>query len=799
MQSVWQDFRFGLRMLSKRPAFLIVSVMTLGLGIGANTAIFSVVNSVLLRPLAYPEPERLVAFRYNESMLDLDDVRAQTSTLEALGGITQMALDYTGGGEPVQAMSGLVTADFFGLLGARAQLGRLIAPEENRFGAERLVVLGHRFWQSQFGGDPGVVGRAIDLSGESYTIVGVMSESFRPPRETPDLFVSLPVGYPVAARERGVHFLRTYARLKSGVTIAQAQAEMAVIDRRLAEAHPALNRTRQTVLFPLQDRLVSASRDALWILFGAVGCVLLVACANFANLLLARAASREQELTIRAALGAGRARIMRQLLTESVTIALLGGAAGLVLALWGLDLLVALKPQNLPRFDEISIDGRVLAFTFAVAIATGLIFGLIPAWQSTRMDVTGALKEGGRSSTAGTGRRRLRSALVVIELALAVVLLAGAGLLIRSLWELRRIAPGFDPANVVSMRIELPESRYGEIPRQTEYRERVIAAINTLPGVEAAMISEVPLSGNWLDHDFIIDGRPPMEPGTEPSLQSRSVMGDYLKVMRIPLLAGRDLTPDDRAGRPMVGVVNEAMVREHFPNEDPIGKRVRWVRSSGPPQWIEIVGVAADVKHFGLAQPDLPAIYWPYAQSVQPWKRWMQIVARTQSRPEQTTAAIKRQIWSVDPMIPLTRVETMDQTMSASYAERQFNMLLLGIFAGVALLLAGVGIYGVMSYAVEQRTHEIGIRLALGARRADVLRLVLGQGAALIGGGLALGVAAAAGLVRMMRSLLYATSPYDPWTFAGVVALLAAVALLACYVPARRATRVDPIIALRYE
>ncbi|MBX3277645.1 MAG: ABC transporter permease [Acidobacteria bacterium] len=799
MQSVWQDFRFGLRMLSKRPAFLIVSVMTLGLGIGANTAIFSVVNSVLLRPLAYPEPERLVAFRYNESMLDLDDVRAQTSTLEALGGITQMALDYTGGGEPVQAMSGLVTADFFGLLGARAQLGRLIAPEENRFGAERLVVLGHRFWQSQFGGDPGVVGRAIDLSGESYTIVGVMSESFRPPRETPDLFVSLPVGYPVAARERGVHFLRTYARLKSGVTIAQAQAEMAVIDRQLAEAHPALNRMRQTVLFPLQDRLVSASRDALWILFGAVGCVLLVACANFANLLLARAASREQELTIRAALGAGRARIMRQLLTESVTIALLGGAAGLVLALWGLDLLVALKPQNLPRFDEISIDGRVLAFTFAVAIATGLIFGLIPAWQSTRMDVTGALKEGGRSSTAGTGRRRLRSALVVIELALAVVLLAGAGLLIRSLWELRRIAPGFDPANVVSMRIELPESRYGEIPRQTEYRERVIAAINTLPGVEAAMISEVPLSGNWLDHDFIIDGRPPMEPGTEPSLQSRSVMGDYLKVMRIPLLAGRDLTPDDRAGRPMVGVVNEAMVREHFPDEDPIGKRVRWVRSSGPPQWLEIVGVAADVKHFGLAQPDLPAIYWPYAQSVQPWKRWMQIVARTQSRPEQTTAAIKRQIWSVDPMIPLTRVETMDQTMSASYAERQFNMLLLGIFAGVALLLAGVGIYGVMSYAVEQRTHEIGIRLALGARRADVLRLVLGQGAALIGGGLALGVAAAAGLVRMMRSLLYATSPYDPWTFAGVVALLAAVALLACYVPARRATRVDPIIALRYE
>lgn len=799
MQSVWQDFRFGLRMLSKRPAFLIVSVMTLALGIGANTAIFSVVNSVLLRPLAYPEPERLVAFRYNESMLDLDDVRAQTSTLEALGGITQMALDYTGGGEPVQAMSGLVTADFFGLLGARAQLGRLIAPEENRFGAERLVVLGHRFWQSQFGGDPGVVGRAIDLSGESYTIVGVMSESFRPPRETPDLFVSLPVGYPVAARERGVHFLRTYARLKSGVTIAQAQAEMAVIDGQLAEAHPALNRMRQTVLFPLQDRLVSASRDALWILFGAVGCVLLVACANFANLLLARAASREQELTIRAALGAGRARIMRQLLTESVTIALLGGAAGLVLALWGLDLLVALKPQNLPRLDEISIDGRVLAFTFAVAIATGLIFGLIPAWQSTRMDVTGDLKEGGRSSTAGTGRRRLRSALVVIELALAVVLLAGAGLLIRSLWELRRIAPGFDPANVVSMRIELPESRYREIPRQTEYRERVIAAINTLPGVEAAMISEVPLSGNWLDHDFIIDGRPPMEPGTEPSLQSRSIMGDYLKVMRIPLLAGRDLTPDDRAGRPMVGVVNEAMVREHFPDEDPIGKRVRWVRSSGPPQWIEIVGVAADVKHFGLAQPDLPAIYWPYAQSVQPWKRWMQIVARTQSRPEQTTAAIKRQIWSVDPMIPLTRVETMDQTMSASYAERQFNMLLLGIFAGVALLLAGVGIYGVMSYAVEQRTHEIGIRLALGARRADVLRLVLGQGAALIGGGLALGVAAAAGLVRLMRSLLYATSPYDPWTFAGVVALLAAVALLACYVPARRATRVDPMIALRYE
>jgi putative ABC transport system permease protein len=799
MDSFWQDLRFGLRTLVKRPAFLIIAVLTLALGIGANTAIFSVVNAVLFRPLPYEDPARLVAFRYNESLPDVEDVKALMTTFEMIGGITQMPLDYTGRGEPLQVMSAPVSADFFRTLGVRPALGRLITPEENRFGGEQITVLSHRFWLSQFGGDPKIIGRTIELSNQGYTIVGVTAADFRPPHHNPDLYVALPVLLPDAARARGVHFLRAYARLKSGVTLAAAQAEMATIDRRLAEIDPAQNRNRRTVLMPLLEQVVGESRRGLLLLFGAVGMVLLVACANFANLLLARTSARESELIIRSALGAGRRRIIQQLLVESLIIAIIGGVAGLMLAIWGLDLLVALKPANLPRLDEIGISGQVLGFTLGISVLTGLIFGLIPAWQASRTELTAALKEGGRSSSAGAARGRLRSALVVIELALAVVLLAGAGLLIKSIWELRRIAPGFDPQNIMTMRIDLPESRYRQIPQQTTYREQMLAAIRTIPGIEAALVSEVPLSGEWLDHDFVIEGRPPLQPGEEPSLLSRSIVGDYLQLMRIPLLSGRYLTPDDRAGRPLVGIINEAAVRQHFPNENPVGKRVRWARSSGAPEWIEIVGVAADVKHFGLDQPDLPAIYWPYAQSVQPWKRWTQVVVRTTGAPEASLAEIKRQIWSVDPLVPVARIETMKDLMADSYTERSFHMLLLALFAGLALLLAGVGIYGVMSYAVGQRTREIGIRLALGASRRDVLQLVMRQGITLTAVGLGLGLAASAALVRLMRTLLFGVSAYDPLTFAGVTLLLAAVAFLACYLPARRAMKVDPMIALRYE
>ena len=797
MEIFRQDIRYAVRTLIKNPGFLAVAVVTLALGIGANTAIFSVVNAVLLRPLPYPEPDRLITFRGNQSFLDLEDLRAQTQTLDSTSGITQLALDFTGGAEPVQALGGLVTPDFFKVLGAQPALGRVIEPGENRFGGERLVVLGHKFWQQQLHSDPGVVGRQIPLSGLSYTVIGVMPSGFRPPREDPDLYVSLTVAYPLGAQFRGVHFLQTYARLKPNVELAQAQTEMATIDRRLAEIDPGENKTRRTVLLPLHERIVGETRRSLLILFGAVGLVLLVACSNFANLLLARAAAREQEIVIRAALGAGRRRIIRQLLTESVVVALLGGIAGTVLALWGIELLVALKPEDLPRLEGVRIDGWVLTFTLGVSLLTGIVFGLIPAWQASRVNVAGALKESGRSATAGAARQRMRSVLVVAELAMAMVLLAGAGLLIRSLWQLRTVASGFDAKNVMTMRIELPESRYREVPGQTQYRERVLEAINSIAGVEAAMVSEVPLGGNALSHDFLIEGRPPIALGDEPSLYSRSVMGDYFGVMRIPLITGRDFTQQDRVGQPLVGIANTSMVREYFPNENPLGKRIRWARVTGAPQWIEIVGVAGDVKHFGLDQPEQPALYWPYAQSLQPWKRWMQIVVRTASSSPAMTAAIKKQIWTVDQQVPITGVSTMSEVMAESYAARRFSMLLLSIFAAVAMALAAVGIYGVTSYAVSQRTHEIGIRMALGAQAGDVLRLIVRQGLTVIGAGLIVGIAASLALTRLMMALLYQVTPSDPITFGCIAALLGVVAFFACYLPARRATRVDPMEALR--
>jgi putative ABC transport system permease protein len=797
MEQLRLDLRYAVRSFIKNPGFLSVAVVTLALGIGANTAIFSIVNAVLLQPLPYPEPERLAGFRSNESFLDLLDVQAQTATFESLAGVALAPMDFTGGAEPVQAMVGLTTPNFFRTLGARAELGRLIEPNESTAGSERLVVLSNKFWKEQVNSDQNVIGRQMPFGGDSYTVVGVLPTSFRPPREAPDAFVSLAVGYPAAAQARGVHFLRAYGRLKPGVSLAQARAEMGVIDQRLAAANPADSKNRRTVLVPLQERVVGQSRETLLILFGAVGLVLLVACANFANLLLSRAAVREQEMVVRAALGARKWRMMRQLLTESVAIALLGGAVGMVLAVWGLDLLVSLQPANLPRLEEIRLDPWVFTFTFGVSLMTGIVFGLAPAWQAARVDVASALKEGGRSATSGAARQRVRSIIVVAEIAMAMILLVGAGLLIRSLWQLRNVAPGFDGENVVSMKIDLPERGYREIPLQTRYREQILSKLNSVPGLEAAIISEVPLSGSALDHDFLIEGRPPITPGDEPSLFSRSVMGNYFGVMRIPLRAGRDFNAGDNEGRPLVGIVNEEMVRTYFPNESPIGKRVRWARATGAPEWIEIVGVAADVKHFGLDQAEAPALYWPYSQSRQPWKRWSQVVVRTISAPEAMIQTIKKQIWSVDPKVSINNLNTMSSLTASSYAARRLNMILLALFSAIALTLAAVGIYGVMSYAVSQRTHEIGIRMALGAQASDVLRLIGRQGVMLVGIGIVIGTGGALVLTRVMAGLLYRVSAGDPRTFIGIILLVTIVAFLACYLPARRATRVDPMEALR--
>ena len=798
METLLKDIRYGLRSLLKRPAFTVIAVITLALGIGVNTAIFSVINAVLLRPLAFQEPARLVTFRSNQSAPDLADVEAQSRTFSKLGGEVRQALDYSAGNEPVQIQNGHVTGGFFETLGVQAERGRFITPDDDKLGGPYVVVLSHALWLRQFGGDQQILGKTIPLSGNVYTIIGVMPAGFASPRDNIESWTPVHVSNALAAKFRGVHFLRTYGRLAPGVSIEQARSEMQVIDKSLAAQYPENNKNRSTVLVPLHERIVGESRTPLLVLFAAVSLVLLIACANFANLLLARSAEREREFVIRAALGAGRWRLIRQLLTESVLVSLAGGAFAVLLAIWATSLLVALKPENLPRLQEIGVDTRVLAFTFGLSLFTGVIFGLLPAWTAAHGGVSEGLKEGGRSATAGSARQRLRSVFVVGELAVALILLVGAGLLIKTFWKLRSVEPGFNPDHLLTMRVELPEARYKEIDKQTRFRTQTLAGINSLPGVQAAMISELPLSGEWLNHDFVIEGRPPIAPGDEPSVQTRSVMGEYFQALQMSFRAGRNFGPQDFDPQaPRVGVVNDALVREYFPNEDPLGKRVRWARDQEV-RWMTIIGVVGDVKHFGLDLPELPALYSPYPQA-DPWKRWMTFVVRTKSDPAAMAQAVKQQIWKADSQLPVTKVQTMSEVAAGSFAARRFNMLLLAIFAGLALVLAAVGIYGVMSYAVTQRTQEIGIRMALGARAIDVLKLIIRNGLSLTLVGVIIGLGGALALTRLLRTLLFGVSPTDALTFATVSVVLIFVALLACYLPARRATKVDPLVALRYE
>jgi len=799
METLIKDIRYGIRSLLKRPAFTAVAVITLALGIGANTAIFSVINAVLLRPLAYDQPQQLVTFRSNQSALDLADVSAATHTLSKLGGEVLSPLDYTAGAEPIQFQIGQVTGGYFETLGIKPERGRYLTPDDDKNGGPFVVVLSNALWRRQFGGDEQIIGKAIPLSGNVYTIVGVMPAGFNSPRDSAaEAWTPVHISNPVAANFRGVHFLRTYGRLVPGTTIEQARSEMRLIDQQLSTQYPADNKNRSTALIPLQERVVGESRNALLVLFAAVSLVLLIACANFANLLLARAAERGREIVIRTALGAGRWRLIRQLLTESVLISLAGGAVGVVIAWWGTSLLVALKPENLPRLQEIGVDARVFAFTFGLSLSTGVIFGLLPAWTASRAGVSESLKEGGRSATAGGTHQRVRNTFVVVELAIALVLLVGAGLLIKTFWKLRNVEPGFNSDHLLTMRVELPEARYKDVAPQTRFRAQALQEINSLPGVQAAMISELPLSGDSLNHDFVIEGRPPIAPGDEPSLETRSIMGDYFHTMQIPLRRGRDFGPQDFDEKaPLVGIANDEMVRQYFPNEDPLGKRVRWVRNPTV-EWITIVGVVGDVKHFGLDLPEQPGLYSPYTQ-INPWKRWMTFAVRTQSDPAAMGQAVKQKIWKVDPQLPITKVFTMGEVSAASFAARRFNMLLLTLFSGLALILAAVGVYGVMSYAVTQRTQEIGIRMALGAQVSDVMNLVMKSGLVLALIGVGVGLGGAFALTRLMTSLLFAVEPTDKVTFAIVSICLLVTALIACYIPARRAAKVDPLVALRYE
>jgi predicted permease len=794
-----QDIRFALRTLRKSRGLTAVAVLTLALGVGANTAVFSVINGVLLSPLPYKNPKQLVVMKENDSLPNVMDIQRQVCAFSQGGGINVERMDYTGGTEPVQVRVGLINAGFLETLGVQPMLGRIISPGEDVQGGPRLAMASNHFWQNYLGSDPHAVGNTIHLGGNSYTVIGVMPASFAPPAEHADVFVSLWVGSPGAAADRGVHFMHTYWRLKAGVTLAQAQTDMAAIDRRLAERYPAEEKERKRQLVSLHEWLVGDVRSALLVLFGAVGLVLLIACANFASLLMVRALAERQELVIRAALGAGRGRLIRKALTESVLLSVLGGAAGLLFAQWGTSMLLALKPEKLARLSGIHMDTGVLLFVLVVSVLTGIVFGMVPVWIAARADVAEALKESGRSTTASRMGHSIREILVTSELAVALVLLVGAGLLIKGFLRLRSMNPGFNSANVMTMYLQLPTTRYGEIPKQTQFRRELLTRLNFLPGVQAAMVTDIPLGGNYVDHRFVIDGRPPVAVGGEPEVQTLSVMGNYFRVMQIALRAGREFTPLDREGQPLVAIVNEEMVREFFPHEDPIGVRIRWAGDTGLPRWMTVIGVVGDVKHSGLNQPTDPAVYTPFSQSDEAWRRFMTLAIRARDASPGLVEEVKRQIWSLDAQIPVGDVHAMDELIAVSLAQQRFNMLLLGLFAALALILAAVGIYGAMAYAANLRTHEIGIRTALGAQRRDVLRLVMRDGAKIALFGIASGIAGALALTHLMASLLFEVKPTDPATFAGVAILLAFVVLAACYIPARRAMRVDPMVALRYE
>jgi putative ABC transport system permease protein len=799
VETLVQDLHYSARTLLHAPAFTACAVLTLALGIGANTAIFSVVNQVLLNPLPYPNPQQLLAARHNDSLPNLEDIQRQTHSFASSGGINVEPMDFSGNCEPARVHGAWVDAGLFATLGVQPMLGRLISADEDVKGGPRNVVVSYPFWRDFLGRDPHVLGKAIRLSDNSYTVIGVMPKDFTLPKELADVFVSLWVGYPDAAAERDVHFMHTYWRLKPGVPLVQAQADIAQVDHRLAEEFPDTERERGTVLMPLHEWLVGDVRPALLILFGAVGLVLLIACSNFAMLLMARAVTRQRELMIRASLGARNGRLIRQRLTESTLLALVGGAAGLMAAKAGTTLLLALRPAELRRLDAIPMDVRVFVFVFAISLLTGLLFGLLPAWSASRGDMAEALRENARTTATGVSRSPLRSFLVTAELALALILLAGAGLLIKGFLRLRSVDPGFNPANVITMYLQLPGTRYPQIPLQTNFRRELLERINSFPGVEAAMITDLPLAGNYVGHRVVIDGRPTPAVGAEPEVQTLSVMGEYFGVMQIPIRIGRDFSVMDREQQPRVAIVNEEFVRELLPGQNPIGTRIDWARSNEPHEWMMIVGVAGDVKHSGLNQPVDPAVYAPFSQNDEAWRKFMTLVIRTRVPAAGLVEDVKKQVWSLDSQIPVSGIQSMDDLLAVSVAQERFNMLLLGSFAALAVVLAGVGIYGMVAYRVNQRTHEIGVYIALGAQQRDVLRLIMKDGLKLGLMGIVLGLAGAVALTRVMVSVLFEVKPTDPATLISVALLLAAVAMLACYIPARRAVSIHPMTALRRE
>lgn len=809
MTNLVMDIRYGFRMLAKNPAFTAVAVLTLALGIGANAAIFSFVDGVLLKPLPYPHPERIVRVlekppsggRNGISTLNFLDWKNQNKCFEYMAAAAGDRVTMTGSGEPQQINAQLGSASYFGVFGIDAVLGRTFAPDEDTVGKDQVVVLSNRSWQNRFGADPKIIGRQITLEGKSYTIIGVMPAGTVFDRTWAELW--LPLVFKPNDMTRNFHWFGSFARLKPGVTLEKAQAEMDAIGARIAVDHPDSNKGWGVTIDRFADIYVGPQlRQSLWVLLAAVGSVLLIACANLANLLLARAADREREVAIRAALGAARRRLILQFLTESVMLALTGGVAGVALGyamMRGINYLM--PPFTLPPQANIHIDHRVLLFTLAVTLATGILFGLVPALSATRRDVIKYLKEGGRSSS-GVGTHRLRTALIITEVTLSFLLLVGAGLLIHSFMRLTNVDLGVDTTNVITMGLPLSMEGNTDPAKLTQYLRQVIDQVQSVPGVrEAAITSSLPMQGWGFGMPFMIAGHPFVDVSKRPGCFFKIVSPSYFKALGIRLKKGRSLADSDTSGAPPVTLVNEEFARRNLKGEEPIGKRVliqqivTGKHALGPEVAWEIVGVVANEKVGDLDQ-DSPGVYVTYLQSPIVGDS---LLVRGIGDPTLLTKAIQSAVWQLNKNQPLTDIKTLEEIKTDSVASNRLRTTLLGIFAGVALLLAVVGIYGVISYSVAQRTHEMAIRAALGARAADLLKLVIGRAMLLAAAGLGLGLIASFGLTRLLAGLLFNTSPTEPATLIAVGAVLSLAALLACYFPARRAAKIDPMVALRYE